>query len=843
MDKVTSDLVKHLRTPTTQHSELLWYFVQSIVIAYFRHIQIIVHEKTAKSPLLPIAYRTFGGCLCTNVGSAYCRKNHADPKWMGTSPSDISWSEDSKVIYFKWNPDKNKADSLYSIAIREQTIKKVDPAFRRSLPAQGVYTHSRTQKVFARNGDIFWLDIKSGKIRQLTNTTDPETSPSFSRDEQKVVFMQGDNVYTWQLQTGELTQVTNFKKGSKKTEPKDSEQDKWLKADQLRTSEIVKERTANWKATEKQQKNDQPKRVKEIYLDEKNLSGVLLSPDERFVTYRLSQAAKGVKTAVVPSYVTESGYTEDLLARTKVGNAQAASELWVYDRQKDTTWAVATKDIPGITDEPDYRKDYPQKAANAKKDSAATKKPAARPVIFHGPYWSEDGKQAVMVIRSLDNKDRWIMKFDPATGTLRLLNRQRDEAWIGGPGIGAYPGFAGDMGWLADNQTFWFESEETGYAHLYTINVVSGQKKQLTSGKFEVSDVMLSKDKQQFYYLSNEVHPGEKHLYRLPVTGGKPTRLTTGIGAYEYTLSPDEKNIALRYSYLNKPWELYVMENKAGAKTRQLTQSVSREFTSYAWREPEVISFKARDGAEVYARLYQPENGKKNGAAVVFVHGAGYLQNAHKWWSQYFREYLFHNLLADQGYTVLDIDYRGSAGYGRDWRTGIYRHMGGKDLTDHVDGAKWLTEKYGVQANRIGIYGGSYGGFITLMALFTEPDVFAAGAALRSVTDWAHYNHPYTSNILNEPFTDSLAYARSSPIYFAEGLKKPLLMCHGMVDVNVHFQDIVRLSQRLIELKKENWELAVYPMEDHGFVEPSSWTDEYKRILKLFETHLREGAK
>jgi dipeptidyl aminopeptidase/acylaminoacyl peptidase len=138
----------------------------------------------------------------------------------------------------------------------------------------------------------------------------------------------------------------------------------------------------------------------------------------------------------------------------------------------------------------------------------------------------------------------------------------------------------------------------------------------------------------------------------------------------------------------------------------------------------------------------------------------------------------------------------------------------------------------------MGIYGGSYGGFITLMAMFTSPDTFKAGAALRSVTDWAHYDHGYTSNILNQPTQDPIAYRRSSPIYFAEGLKGHLLIPHGMVDVNVHFQDVVRLAQRLIELGKDNWEMAIYPVEDHAFVEPSSWTDEYKRILKLFNQTL-----
>lgn len=228
----------------------------------------------------------------------------------------------------------------------------------------------------------------------------------------------------------------------------------------------------------------------------------------------------------------------------------------------------------------------------------------------------------------------------------------------------------------------------------------------------------------------------------------------------------------------------------------------------------------------------------KNKAAVIFVHGAGYLQNSHKWWSSYYREYMFHNLLVDNGYTVLDIDYRGSAGYGRDWRTGIYRHMGGKDLSDQVDGAEYLIKNYDIDADKIGIYGGSYGGFITLMAMFNEAETFKAGAAIRSVGDWAAYNHGYTARILNTPVTDSLAYRRSSPIYFVDGLEGDLLILHGMIDDNVHFQDMVRLSQRLIELGKENWEMAIYPIERHGFVEPSSWTDEYLRIYKLFQESL-----
>jgi dipeptidyl aminopeptidase/acylaminoacyl peptidase len=204
---------------------------------------------------------------------------------------------------------------------------------------------------------------------------------------------------------------------------------------------------------------------------------------------------------------------------------------------------------------------------------------------------------------------------------------------------------------------------------------------------------------------------------------------------------------------------------------------------------------------------------------------------------------MFHTYLVQHGYVVLDMDYRASAGYGRDWRTAIYRQMGHPELEDLQDGVAWLVANRNVDPRRVGVYGGSYGGFMTYMALFRAPDLFAAGAALRPVSDWAHYNHEYTSNILNTPELDPEAYAASSPIEFAAGLSRPLLICDGMQDDNVFFQDNVRLVQRLIELKKQNFEMAVYPVEPHGFKQPTSWLDEYRRIFKLMETYVREGRK
>jgi dipeptidyl aminopeptidase/acylaminoacyl peptidase len=458
---------------------------------------------------------------------------------------------------------------------------------------------------------------------------------------------------------------------------------------------------------------------------------------------------------------------------------------------------------------------------------------------MQSPVYSPDGENSVLEIRSQDNKHRWIVQLDLESGKITELDHQHDEAWIGGPGIPGYSFSGGTLGFI-DNATFYFQSEATGFSHVYTYNLKTKKKESLTKGNWEVREVKLSNDKKSFYITTTTTHPGNRSFYKLDIASKKMTGIFTNDGAYEVEIAPDEKSFLVRYSYKNKPWELFYAENKPNAKLQQITFSTTKEFQQYQWQAPEVVTFTAQDGKTVYARLYEPKNENKNKAAVIFVHGAGYLQNAHNYWSTYHREFMFHHLLTDLGFTVLDIDYRASDGYGRDFRTGIYRHMGGLDLQDHLDGKKYLVENLGIDTNRVGIYGGSYGGFITLMALLTKPGEFKSGAALRAVTDWAHYNQGYTSNILNFPETDPLAYQKSSPIYFANNLQDRLLLLHGMVDDNVQFQDIVRLSQRFIELGKKNWDLAVYPVEAHGFQKTYSWVDEYQRILDLFNETLLE---
>ncbi|MEQ1823451.1 MAG: prolyl oligopeptidase family serine peptidase [Fimbriimonadaceae bacterium] len=522
-----------------------------------------------------------------------------------------------------------------------------------------------------------------------------------------------------------------------------------------------------------------------------------LSPDGRVAIVAMQENQKEDRQSMVPTYVTSSGYSELIPTYPKVGGPQTETKIKTIDLANG-----ASADL-----------DFPKRGRMGQ---------------FR---WSPDGKFGVAWAFSEDSEDGWLYSLETAKNSAKIIWTEHNDAWIGGPGRGL-------LGWLPDSSRVYFSSENKGFANLMTVEPSGDNPKNLIGGAFEVSEVQLDEPRNRFIFVSSEKGPSFREICSVPLEGGPRTKLAdySADEDAEFAMSPDGKEFAIVRSSSNRPAELFI-------RGKQVTVTPTEEWLAGPWIDPPIVMVPARDGTPVPARMYKPKRWKKGGPAVIFVHGAGYLQNVYSGWSHYYREYMFHHLLMEKGYMVLDMDYRGSAGYGSAWRTAIYRHMGGTDLTDHVDGAAWLVKEHGVDAKRLGIYGGSYGGFITFMAMFTTPDVFAAGAALRPVADWTNYNHGYTAPILNTPSEDKIAYERSSPINFVSGLKGALLICHGMVDVNVQFQDSVRVVQKLIELGKTNWWVAPYPVEDHAFTRPESWTDEYRRILELFENTIGSNRK
>ncbi len=733
------------------------------------------------------------------------------PELVGTAPRGMAWSPDGKTLYFRWKSPGEENQGLYRVDRGGGEPERVPEAEAERLQPQlqAVFSDDKRSAAYADGGDLYLLDVRSARETLLVSVSGPLSSVQISPDASTVYFVRDNDLFRVDLGTGATVQLTDIRSGSEPQDKKPPEGQRKVLIDENRQLWRVFEedsirRARSWPPPPDTAKVDTPQ---VFYVNKgQQMGGYWVSPDGSRMAFTLTMEAKEARLAWVPDYVAEDGYTMQApRKRTNVGDERQSGKMGVMDL---VTGEVVWVD-PGQED---------------------------RQVIMQFSGWSDESDRLLAVGLSDDLHDRWLFVVNADSGDSKVLDHLHDDAWIGGPGMTS-------AGWMPDGEHVWFISESTGFAHLYSVAVGGGEPTVLTTGPWEVLTVQLSPDEKEWYLVTSEASPHERGFYKMVLGGGERRLVTThgtlsGAGRFSSPAlpSPDGKRLAVMYAWPNHPPELFLQDNREGARASRVTESTTPEFRAREWMVPEIVNFPAEDGTDVPARLYKPA--RPNGGAVVFVHGAGYMQNVHNWWSSYYREYMFHNLLVERGFTVLDVDYRGSAGYGRDWRTAIYKHMGGKDLTDPADGARYLVNTHGIDPKRIGIYGGSYGGFLTLMAMFTEAETFSAGAALRPVTDWAYYNHWYTSRILGLPQDDVEAYRLSSPIYHAEGLKGALLMCHGMIDQNVHFQDTVRLAERLMELGKENWEVAIYPKEEHGFVHTWAWTDEYRRILKLFEENL-----
>ena len=739
--------------------------------------------------------------------------------FIGYQPTNVSWAPDNETVYFRWRHNNEIVAPYYETNVSTNIASKIENKDVPCKVSDGFVSDATNEHVYYKKGGSLykWGSKKSTLILQK--------SAQFSivkvLSDNRIILNENNNLFVYQPDNGSYLQLVDFIDGAKEII---TENQSYLQNQQDELFEIVRKNKTKSIARDEFINEVQSPSIPKIYLNNKALGWIKITPDLKHVIFRVDEYPKNERTHV-ENHITENGYTKSTNSRPKVGASNPKHNLYIMNLETEKLILITAESLPNIYDKPKFSNDN----SNAEK---------VREVIYTNTWISEVDNNCIVEIKAYDNKTRWIVSLDFDNGQLKVENQQQNDAWIGGPGISSWNMVAGNIGWLKDAETFFYQDEKSGYSHLYTHNIVTSKTIQLTEGNYEIHDANLSRNGSKFYISANKTHPGNRGFYHLDIKTKKWTSILTKTGNHEVYISPDEKRLAVRYSYKNTPWELYMGDNKVNTKLTQVTDSQTDEFKNYKWRATEVITFQSEDNQTVYARIYRPSADVKNGAAVQFVHGAGYLQNAHNWWSGYYREYMFNNMLCDLGYTVIDIDYRASKGYGRDFRTSIYQHMGGADLEDQLLGKKYLVENEGIDPNKVGIYGGSYGGFISIMALLTKPDDFKCGAAVRSVTDWAHYNHEYTSNILNTPELDSMAYRKSSPIYFADGLKNKLLILHGMVDDNVQFQDVVRLNQRFIELGKTNFQMALYPIEPHGFKETSSWVDEYTRILNLFNEEL-----
>jgi dipeptidyl aminopeptidase/acylaminoacyl peptidase len=449
------------------------------------------------------------------------------------------------------------------------------------------------------------------------------------------------------------------------------------------------------------------------------------------------------------------------------------------------------------------------------------------------PQWSPDSKHLALASILPNYKNAEIRVLDAATGKHTTVFEQKDDRWVERM----------DIGWAPDAKQIWLTSDRSGFQHLYTVGIDGSNLRQITKGSWEIHKDTFSNGPQWIgdflYYSSTQAGTAERQFYKVKADGSEESeRLSSHEGLNIVTMSEDGRDQAVLQADLKNPFDLYVNGDR-------VTTSPQPEFYKTQWPESRFITYPSRtDRKPVAARLllppdYNPGNPKlKPRPAIVYIHGSGYATSVLKQWGSYQDlRFVFNNYLAHKGYVVLEMDYRGSTNYGRDWRSGVYLDMGGPDLEDVLGGVDYLKSLKNIDTTHIGIWGWSYGGFMTAMAMFRAPNVFQAGAAFSGVYDWENYNAEYTDERLTTPAENPEAYRRSSPIHFSNQLKNHFLLVHGIVDDNVMFQDAVQLAEKLIHEGKP-FEEVFYPEESHAYVRDESLRDAFGRADRFFSSHL-----
>jgi dipeptidyl aminopeptidase/acylaminoacyl peptidase len=621
------------------------------------------------------------------------------PYVWGTTPAKARWSKHGHVLLFLWNAEGRRFMDLYAFHPGEQRLARLtnlealDDSINRPAaekderqkqylePPEGIgefdIAADGSRAVFSYHGDLYLVDTtgQSSPFR-LTRTKTAETNPAISPDGNKLAFAREGQLFTQDLHTGALWQVT------------------------------------------------------EIDGEGASLGGWRWSPDGKRFLYIVRTGAG--RKLLLPNYAGRL-VSANSFPRTLPGDPAAEVKTYVIPAEGGTPAAMESGP-------------WGEKA-----------------FAFSTPQWSPDSHWVLRTVVHPNLKQAAILINDPVSGKAHVVAEDKDAAWV-------EPFFAA---WSPDSQRIVFTSERDGWSHLYVVSRDGGEARQLTHGAWEVDNDRTFGHEPQWagdsiYFASTEAGTAERQFYRIHAdesgNGLGKQKLSSHDGLNIGIVSDDGSDIAMMIADVKNPFDLYVSGHR-------VTTSPRADFGSYAWPESRGVSFPSRgDGKLVAARLFLPQGyrpeyrGQKPLPAVFFIHGSGYATSVLKQWGSYQElRYVFNCSLVHRGYVVLDMDYRGSSGYGRDWRTGVYLHMGGPDLDDVLGGVDYLRGLGNIDMRRVGIWGSSYGGFMTAAAMFLSPDTFRAGASFSSVNDWENYNAFYTEERLGKPQEYPEAYRRSFP--------------------------------------------------------------------------------
>ncbi len=735
-----------------------------------------------------------------------------EPSIAGMRPDSEKLSPDGQSVVYAWNADGIEPRNLYIVSshgFNPRILVNAEANYeQRTLPPASKLDY----------GLIVRDDFVKAREKNLGGV-------EFSPDSRRILFLQNTDIYVLDLETKDanprrITRTQGVEAGAR-----------WLTNDAILYSSNGNYFVLNLKETSLVQvtKEANPTAFLTIF-------NVNPTKDGKLIAYVLSDGSKQ-KALFVPNYLDEF--------------VQANSTRRGFTEQK-----IFVTPADGSREKP-FEINLP--------------KPEGAGYI-RSLKWAADNRSLIVDRVDKDLKRRQIFCVHNVGSKDEMtipVTEETDEKWIAPLSSIVEPN-------PKDDSQILFGSERDGFNHLYLATLERAKPqpnpsgeirqenptdagftskvevRQLTGGKWQVEWAKWTAEGDKLVFSSTEENTAERQFYSLDVRNNDKVQIFSNDKGIKNNAQIDAINeqpvLLYQGSKWNAPTELFAVKVCPRCRglnvPQQITKTAPESFLKTKWNAPQFVDIPTRDGKVVKSKVYLPSNFNKTQKypMIIFVHGAGYLQNTINGWNNYFREFMFNQMLTAKGYVVLDIDYRGSAGYGRDWRTDVYDFLGGKDYDDHLDAIDFAVKNYAVDSKKIGVYGGSYGGFMAEMLAF-RTDKITCAAALRPVADWKNYyaSSPiYTAERLGFPEKNVDGYKRSSPIAYADALNKPLLILHGLVDDNVPAQDSMQLIEKLIRLEKTPYfEAMLYPAENHGFQRSTSWTDEYTRIFNFFEKHLK----
>jgi dipeptidyl-peptidase-4 len=453
--------------------------------------------------------------------------------------------------------------------------------------------------------------------------------------------------------------------------------------------------------------------------------------------------------------------------------------------------------------------------------------------------WLPDS-QRVAIERLNRAQNRLDLLFcDVVSGESHSILTDTDPYWIN---------VADDLYFFSDGKRFLWSSERTGFRHYYLYDISGKLIEQLTSGNWHISGsggfgpgaashAAVDEGHGYIYFMANKDNVLGNQLFRLSLADKSITRITRQPGTHDVEIAPDDSAFADTYSNTMTPprQDLYRID---GSRSAVINKNEVSELDSYHLSAPEFLTVAADDGTQLNAELIRPRdfNAKNKYPVLIDVYGGPQEQYVRNNWD--YSDFLWDEMMAEKGYAIFRLDNRGSWGRGHAFEIPIYHHFGKIELEDQLSGVKYLKSLPWVDPSRIGIWGWSYGGTMTLEALFDAPDVFKAGAAISPVADWRLYDTAYTERYMGRPQDNPSGYYESSPINQAGKLEGKLLIAHGTGDDNVHFANTTELLNRFISLGRYPDDLVILPGRGHSMTDSAGRIELFREIARFFENNL-----